>query len=343
MAIREKAFQFQALNSNRYGLTLMFLSAFVGSMIPLFSKLSSLNPYQCISFCGLVQFILNYYTMKKIKVPFYYKSKLTNLKFYIRSLIGVCTFTCVLTATQKLSISEAMSIIFTNPILTGILGAIFQGEPFKLLEIIVSIFGLLGIVLIFKPPVVIDTIGLSFLLEESQLVVRDLNQVFLGRICALLAVFFMSLIFLIMRSFSQGEQISSIAPSQYFATASVLVPCLFMIQFGVQMPGVFDVFCLVMQGILQFFNQIFMQEGLKNIKAGKGAVVNYTQILYSLLFDIFIFKSKIDMLTLLGITSILTSAGFLFYKNWVQEIGSDGTTRQYKFSNLSRQSIISLK
>ncbi|KRX00279.1 hypothetical protein PPERSA_10778 [Pseudocohnilembus persalinus] len=235
--------------------------------------------------------------------------------------------------------SEAMSIIYTMPVVTD------QIIYIKLLEIIVSIFGFLGIILVFKPPFIISLLGFSSFYEEENLTDDQISLQFIGRCVALVSVFTSAMVYLILRSFSQGEKVSILGPLQFFGATQVFMGGFLMVQYGYTIPTTKDIFIIIIQGFVAFLQQITLQQGLKVIKAGKSAVSNYTIILYSCLYDVFIFNSSIDPLSILGITSILISAGFLFYKNWFQEIGEDGGVKPYsqKFSNKTRQSIFSLQ
>lgn len=81
------------------------------------------------------------------------------MKLMLRGTLGVSNFLCFGYAVKALNLSEAMTIIYTMPIFTGILGAIFLKEKFRLLEIMLSISGILGVICIFKPPFVLEFFG----------------------------------------------------------------------------------------------------------------------------------------------------------------------------------------
>lgn len=59
-------------------------------------------------------------------------------------------------STKMGNLSEILTIINCNPIWTGILGAIIYKESFGLVEIFSSVFGILGILFIFKPPFIMN-------------------------------------------------------------------------------------------------------------------------------------------------------------------------------------------
>jgi drug/metabolite transporter (DMT)-like permease len=58
-------------------------------------------------------------------------------------------------------ISECIPIIYCSPIWTGILGAIIYKEKFGIIEIMTSIFGVLGMIFIFKPPFILEIFNLN--------------------------------------------------------------------------------------------------------------------------------------------------------------------------------------
>ena len=70
------------------------------------------------------------------------------LQGFLGGLMIICSFSCVL----FMPLGDALTLIFSNPLTTMILAAIFLGHKLRLFKITFGLLLLIGIVLVVRPP-----------------------------------------------------------------------------------------------------------------------------------------------------------------------------------------------
>jgi len=119
-------------------------------------------------------------------------------------------------------------------------------EKFRCLEIFSTLLGLLGTILIFKPPFLLALFGYEYdLLADSE-------SAFVGRIICLFSALNIALVVLVLRNFKGDQQVSPFVTIVYFNVSIVLVNPLLMIFVGYKSPTLFEYCIIFVQSLLSF-------------------------------------------------------------------------------------------
>lgn len=165
---------------------------------------------------------------------------------YIWGILGTTGINLLFFGISRLNYSEANVIVFSSPIWSGILGHLFMHEKFRCLEIFSTLLGLLGTILIFKPPFLLAFFGY----EQDML--ADPESAFVGRIICLFSALNIALVVLVLRNFKGDQQVSPFVTIVYFNVSIVLVNPILMIFVGYKSPNLFEYCIIFLQSLLSF-------------------------------------------------------------------------------------------
>jgi len=191
------------------------------------------------------------------------------------------------------------------------LAALLLGEKYTKIEFGCAISGLIGIVLITRPPFLFssgDTPG-----DQET---ASPNRIF-GIIAALVASLSNTFMFLVIRKINKSS--STLVIIQYFNFFSATYNLIGMMYQGVKAPNLHEIGLLVIIGFLSHLQQACTARGLQLEKAGKASALNYLQVMLGFFYDILIFHSSISTWSIAGTMCILASAVYLFMQHFRPE------------------------
>lgn len=208
---------------------------------------------------------------------------------------------------QYLSLSDAVAITFLIPMITATLAFILLREAYLWLEAGCSVVSLGGVLLIAKPDFVFGP--MSGLVNE-EIESSNSEKRLLASIVGLCGVLGASCVYIILRKIGPG--IHPLILVLYFALMCIVVTTVVLIV----TPGLNFVLphnqsqwtLLALIGFLGFFMQFCLTAGIQRVKAGRAAMISYTNMFFSIIWDIAIWHHLPGFLSFLGTLLIMGNA-----------------------------------
>ncbi|MWV62093.1 EamA family transporter [Helicobacter saguini] len=282
-----------------FGVMFMLLSAFCFALMNAFAKALSddgIPPMESVFFRSLIMVIIvgsmylyNFSTHKNRKYKKTYKPG-GWFSLFLRVVMGGLSFLAVFYNISTIPLGTAAAFAQTMPIYAVILGAIFLKEKLTLPIIFATIIGFVGILLISNPRLN----GIS------------LVNVAVGIFSGLsLAIAFVSLRGL-------GEHFSNMFIIFAFGVGnSILGFCGMFLPIsgvgGFVVPAVREWWMIVLMGGFGTLGQVFLNRAYMAAPVGIVAPIDYTRILFSLLFGILLGDALPNLMTFSGIILIIFS------------------------------------
>jgi len=197
-------------------------------------------------------------------------------------------------AIKVLPLSDAVVITYTSPVITGVGAALLLGEAWGLLDAVGSLLCLTGVVLISKPSFVMMHFGVT--VPPPPLY---------GTLGALASALLSSSVYLLLR---KAKHLDPIVSVNYFAIAGLVLSPIFSYMQGEPfvIPEGIAWLQLALLAILSIVGQALMNVGLAHETAGKATAMNYVQVVFAYLFQIYIFHHHSDNLSIIGAAMIVS-------------------------------------
>ena len=229
--------------------------------------------------------ITRYFLYKKNINPWGYQKRL----LILRGLLGTIALFCIFKALTVLPIATATVIQYIYPTFTVICAFVILKE-FILRRIVYSIvIGWIGILLVSQPEFTSN---------------RNIQETIFAIIIAILGALMTSLAYICVRKLSSKEH--SLVIIYYFPLVSIPLSIPFIINDFV-LPVGSDWFWIIGIGISTQIGQLCITEGLRLLPAGQATSLNYSQVIFSSLWGVFIFQETITSSIYLGGFCVLIS------------------------------------
>ncbi|SCV01751.1 LANO_0F13344g1_1 [Lachancea nothofagi CBS 11611] len=187
-----------------------------------------------------------------------------------------------------LSVPDATVITFLGPSLTGILAWIILHERYSKVEALGGVISLFGVVLIVRPTFLLGGSGTGQTNDAVES--SDPKDRLFATLVALVGVLGSCNVYIIIRYI--GNRVHAIMTVSYFALIVCVVSFVGICtipSIGFQMPQTgrqWFLFSLI--GFSGFFMQLLLTLGIQKERAGRGAFMAYSQVIYALLWDMII-------------------------------------------------------
>ncbi|SCU83485.1 LAFA_0D03884g1_1 [Lachancea sp. 'fantastica'] len=207
-----------------------------------------------------------------------------------------------------LSVPDATVITFLGPSITGVLAWMVLHERYTKVEATGALVSLFGVVMIVRP---------SFLLGDSTpqntsdvVESNDPQERLVATLVALLGVLGAANVYIIIRYI--GNRAHAIMSVSYFALIACIVSFLGICtipSMTFQIPQSrkqWFLFSLI--GLSGFFMQLLLTMGIQKERAGRGAFMSYSQVIYALIWDLLIWHHLPGFWSWCGMFIIIGSA-----------------------------------
>jgi len=217
----------------------------------------------------------------------------------LRGVFGTTSLAFFFITLQNIPLASAMTIQYLSPIFTAIIAIFILKEPVKYLQWIFYFAALIGVLLIEK----FDSRVSYFYL-------------FIG----IFAAFCSGVAYNLVRTLRGREH--PLIVVLHFQIIGVIVGFLFTI-FGWITPIGWDWFYLFLIGVFSQLGQIFLTNAFQKECAASVAIVNYTGLIYALLFGWFVFGEAQTLQSLSGMLLVVVSVILsVFYSKRQKDIES---------------------
>jgi len=216
-------------------------------------------------------------------------------------------------ALMYLSISDAVLITFLSPTLTILLAWVVLREKINRWEVLGSMVSFIGVVLIIRPP---------FLFGSNINSNSDINNVvetsnpsdrLMATMVALWGALCGSGVYIIIRFI--GKRAHAIINVSYFSLTTLIISTIgvvFIPSMHFQIPHTkLEWLLFTNLGICGFIFQLMLTLGIQKERAGRGSLVGYTQLIYSIFWDVSLYRHWPPIWSWAGMVIIIGSTIFV--------------------------------
>lgn len=193
-----------------------------------------------------------------------------------RSLLFVTSLCLGFYAFSKLPLVEAYVLLFCTPILISIMAIFFLGEQIALVRWLAILLGLIGVIVVLRPSV--DTVNV-------------------GHLAAFLSTLSSAASAIISRKIGALENLATMIVFPMLATILVSGAALFVVY---QPMPLVDLGAMFLVGALGLLGQYSILTGYRLAPAAFVAPMQYSQIVWALLFGYLFFDESVDKFVIIG-------------------------------------------
>lgn len=244
-----------------------------------------------------------------------------NVMLAIRGVFSYSFIVLNYTSIRLIPFGDATSISLSAPMFTSVMAFFFLGEPFTCVQFVCIVCCLGGVTLITKPDFIVQTLDLEQAGMVKQMIPHA--QQIAGCTCAFMSAIFLAFCYILVRRlktlnvwivlfwFSFGSLVCSLIHLSwlYLATQDPTV----------RWPvNTYEWTCITVSALAGLTGQLILNMALKIEDAGPISLARTGDILISFLVQALILHNEpIDVLSLLGATSILLSISMTALQRWV--------------------------
>ncbi|WP_066874593.1 DMT family transporter [Clostridium mediterraneense] len=281
------------MNNKTKAIILIILSAFSFALMSTFVKLSgNLPSFEKSFFRNLVSCIVAFYLIKKNSSPFFGKKE--NLKLLIlRSALGTVGIWASFYAIDNLILSNANILNQLSPFFVIIFSYIFLKEKIKPVHIISLCIAFLGMLFIIKP---------SFTMTET----------LFASLIGLSSAVFAGGAYACVRALGSREKSYTIV--FFFSLFSIVTTIPFLL-FDFKIPSITQVILLLLAGVFASIAQFALTLSYRYAPAKEISIYTYTQVIFTAIIGIIIWKEVPDTLSFIGYIVIIIASLNIFLYN----------------------------
>ncbi len=199
----------------------------------------------------------------------------------LRGTFGTIALFALFLSLQKIPLASAMTIQYLSPVFTTVIAIFLLGESVRPIQWIFYLISFVGVFVIKGFDTRISTVYFLICLSSA---------------------LFSGLAYNMVRSLKEKEH--HLVVVLHFQFVGVIAGLLFAI-FNWKMPQGTDWAWLILIGVLAHLGQISLTKAFHNEKVSSISILNYTGIVYGLLFGYFFFNEGYTIQTLIGIALVV--------------------------------------
>ena len=279
-------------NNIKLGSSFIILSALSFSIMEIAVKISGSNiPVMEQVFArNFITLFISAFVMIKDKEKIF-PDKKNIISIICRSVSGYLGIIAYFYAANNMILADASVLQKTSPFWSSLFAFILIKEKILKVQWIGMIIAAVGSVFIIKP---------------------SMNSNVFPAIVALSSAMFAGISYAIIGSLKGKENNSLII--FYFSLFSCLFSLFFIKSFV--MPNLFEIFMLLLIGIFAGFGQFFLTIAYKKAPVSAVSIFNYTGVIFSYIFSVFLFNEIMDIYSVIGMIIIIFAALLVYlYKN----------------------------
>ena len=271
----------------------MFMSVCAFSLMDLVVKWSNEYPLgQVLFFRGFVGAVIYFLIIPRERIKNFYYTKRAGLHF-LRCFFGLIALLSIFTALRNLPLATVVSISFAAPIFTTIFSIFFLSEKVGIYRWLAVLIGFIGIVIIAEP-------GFT-----------ELNIFYIYPIIFCLG---MAYVAISIRQLSKTEPVWLIS---LFFSIAITLASFFSIPWGWKMPGLLDLFLLVLVGVFGGFANLWLSQSYKFSEVSLVTPLKYLTLVFAIIFGYLIWNEVPSIKTLIGAFLVIISSIIIFRREIV--------------------------
>lgn len=242
--------------------------------------LDNVSAYQIVFFRSASSLIFTFSFLLKNNIPILGNNKKLLI---LRGLVGVTSMTLFFMSIKYLSVGTAVSLRYLAPIFAGIFAVFFLKEKIWPLQWLFFIMAFLG-VLVLK--------GLDSQINST------------GLMLVIVAAITSGLVYVIISKIGNSEH--PVVVVNYFMVIATITGFVLSINSWVNPVGI-EWLLLFSLGVFGYFGQVFMTKAFQNGKTDQIAPIKYVEVIFTVMFGLFLFDEIYSIWSLLGISLIIGS------------------------------------
>lgn len=282
-------------NNIKLGSLFIIFSALSFSIMEIAVKISGSNipvMEQVFARNFVTLFISAFIMIKNKEKPFPDKKNVVSIM--CRSVSGYLGIICYFYATNNMVLADASVLQKTSPFWSSFFAFLLIKEKILKVQWLGMTVAAIGSVFIIKP---------------------TMNSNIFPALIALSAAMFAGISYAIIGSLKGKESNALII--FYFSLFSCLFSLFFIKSFVI--PNLFEILLLLLIGIFAGFGQLFLTVAYKKAPVSAVSIYNYTGVIFSYIFSVFMFKEIIDIYSIIGMILTISAALLVyFYKNKIK-------------------------
>tara|TARA_R110002074_G_scaffold164643_2_gene324435 strand:- start:161 stop:1006 length:846 start_codon:yes stop_codon:yes gene_type:complete len=240
--------------------------------------LSEVSPFQIVFFRSASSLFFTFGFLLKNKIPIIGKN---NKLLILRGLVGVTSMTFFFMSIKYLSVGTAVSLRYIAPIFAAIFAVILLKERIKPVQWGFFLMAFIGVVILKGFDSDLDSYGLFLVL---------------------LAAVFSGLVYIIISKIGKSEH--PVVVVNYFMIIATIVGGVLSINNWVNPVGV-EWLLLFLLGVFGYFGQVYMTKAFQIASTNQVAPLKYIEVIFTVLFGLFIFNEVYTLWSILGIVLII--------------------------------------
>lgn len=301
---------------NNAGLLLVMLAqlfaSFMNATIKVFNQLEPPVPaLELVTVSMAITFICCEIYMLAAKIPYpFLGPKEVRLLLASRGVTGFFAVFGIYYALQYLPLGDVTVLTFVGPIFTGIAGRLFLGETYSKREAFASVFSLLGVILIARPPFLFESARDPDF--EGPAVDASARDRLRATLVLVMGVLIYTFAMIAIRAI--GTRAHAMHSMAYFSLWCAIVSMIGLFISGEPIvyptPWEWNVLLLLI-GVLSFTAQMCLTMGLQRETAARGTIGVYVQVIFADVLEVLFFKTVPSFLSFLGTGIIMTCAVYI--------------------------------
>jgi drug/metabolite transporter (DMT)-like permease len=266
----------------------MAISAFFFSIMGLLVKVAGerLPSQEIVFFRSLLVLVFAWWMLRRAGVNPWGNNKKW---LVVRGFTGFMALSCFYYGVTHLPLADATLIMYSNPVFTALLAAVFLGERLTKVDLLGVVLSLGGVVLIAQP---------SFIFGgASRLDPFDVGVALAGAIFAAIS-------YVIVRKLRESEH--ALVVVFYFPLIATPASIPTALPDAI-MPTWWELGVLLAIGIVTHIAQVAMTKGLHLEEAGRATAVSYLQVVFAFVWGMFFFDEFPTVLSVVGAVLIVGS------------------------------------
>tara|TARA_R110002049_G_scaffold87533_1_gene221876 strand:+ start:22010 stop:22828 length:819 start_codon:yes stop_codon:yes gene_type:complete len=240
--------------------------------------LTNISAYQIVFFRSVSSLAFTFGFLFKNNIPILGNNKKLLI---LRGLVGVTSMTLFFMSTKYLPIGTAVSLRYLAPIFAAIFAVYFLKDKIKHLQWLFFIIAFMGVLVLKGLDTQLNTYGLLLILTSA---------------------IFSGLVYVVISKIGKSEH--PVVIVNYFMVISTMVGGVLSINNWINPIGVQWLF-LFSLGVFGYFGQVYMTKAFQMARTSQVAPLKYVEVIFTVLFGLFVFGEIYTLWSLLGIAMIV--------------------------------------
>ena len=212
----------------------------------------------------------------------------------VRGVVGSIAFSLAYVSLTYLTVNDSVAIFFLNPIFSTLLAWPVLGERIGGIEGLSILCGLLGTLLIVKPPSVFNPIvessGFGHTIDQEQ------TPHLTGVVVTVISAACCSIAMVTIRTI--GKRVSPLSLAGWFHTSSTVcgfISCVIQWPLPPVSPTAYEWSLLLLLSVTSFFGQLSLNYGYSHLPTLTASAMYYLMVVWSALLGVLVMKEHVDV------------------------------------------------